>query len=636
MFPRRLACSAALIALAACGDDAGIATVVPATSLSLYAPADSFFVGDTTTFTALVRGPAGDLVEDQHVTWSSSNPTALFISEFGSVRALVLSTATIRVQRDSLEQTLVVRVLSRVAKVSFASKTLSVPSGFAMPVTVTLFGAGNDVINGRAIAWTSSDTSVVFAGPGGIRGRRPGTARIIAVSEGHADTATVTVTVRATGLAFGSIGGVRAPGDTVRLSATAVDDYGTTVAFPGFPTIWTSQTPMMGWVDGTGLLHVIGAGTGVVRAQLGPVEGTLTYTSGSVAFVAVEGGQDFGCGLTAAGATFCWSNSNSSTTLGNPAVPVVTGVQTITPTMTVVPGPVRAFGHFGVQGACAITVSNDAWCWGTGVQLGGGSPCTTAPGANCNNGPALVAGGYQWNTVATGGTHRCGVDLGGAARCWGVNTVGQLGDGTTIPHSTAGTVLTPVLFADIGAGYDFSCGLGTDSLAYCWGNNAWGMLGDSSTVSFRATPSPVAGNRHFASLSVGSDHACALTAAGAAWCWGLNVQGQLGRATAELCSNSNPCSRVPVAVAGSWTFAAIRAGNAVTCGRQPDQRLFCFGLLNTSNSASTVTPTLAAGGLKVQGFGVGLFMTSFLGVDGRAYYLFGSQTAPGTLLPGQP
>jgi alpha-tubulin suppressor-like RCC1 family protein len=56
------------------------------------------------------------------------------------------------------------------------------------------------------------------------------------------------------------------------------------------------------------------------------------------------------------------------------------------------------------------------------------------------------------------------------------------------------------------------------------------------------------------SVSAGTRWSCAVSTAGAAYCWGLNTYGQLG-------NNSTANSSTPVAVAGSLTFASVSAGN---------------------------------------------------------------------------
>ena len=85
-------------------------------------------------------------------------------------------------------------------------------------------------------------------------------------------------------------------------------------------------------------------------------------------------------------------------------------------------------------------------------------------------------------------------------------------------------------FAAVSAGYLYTCGLTTAGVAYCWGFNSIGQLGDGTTTD-RASPVLVGGGLSFAAVSTGSGHNCGLTTVGAVYCWGGNLHGQLGDGT---------------------------------------------------------------------------------------------------------
>jgi hypothetical protein len=112
---------------------------------------------------------------------------------------------------------------------------------------------------------------------------------------------------------------------------------------------------------------------------------------------------------------------------------------------------------------------------------------------------------------------------------------------------TTSGVLAGVSLSQIGAGGNSTCALDTTGAAYCWGINTNGELGNNSTTQSTApvavTTSGVLAGVALSQISVGQDFACALDTTGAAYCWGLDANGQLG-------NNSTTQSTVPVLVQG--------------------------------------------------------------------------------------
>jgi alpha-tubulin suppressor-like RCC1 family protein len=209
---------------------------------------------------------------------------------------------------------------------------------------------------------------------------------------------------------------------------------------------------------------------------------------------------------------------------------------------------------------------------------------------------ALFAVTLSFATVSAGVKHTCGVTAEGAVYCWGNNSDGQLGDGTTNAR------LGPVLVAGVGrilaavsAGGGHSCGLTLADLAYCWGNNLFGQLGNGSPPLSRSIPSLVGDGLRLATVSAGGSHACGLTGAGDAYCWGRNVDGQLGDGTFDNRST-------PGLVAGAVTFAAVDAGGNHTCGITSAHAVYCWGFngsgqVGDGTTTTRVAPILAADGM---------------------------------------
>ncbi|HUL70170.1 MAG TPA: hypothetical protein VLT17_08080, partial [Gemmatimonadales bacterium] len=115
----------------------------------------------------------------------------------------------------------------------------------------------------------------------------------------------------------------------------------------------------------------------------------------------------------------------------------------------------------------------------------------------------------------------------------------------------------PLKAVTVTAGSNHSCALTPAGLAYCWGDNHYGQLGDGDTLD-SAVPVPVAGGRSFTSLGAGALHTCGMTKAGKIYCWGNNSDGQLGDYSTDNAS-------VPVAVQSTTTFATLIVGLYTNC-----------------------------------------------------------------------
>ena len=240
---------------------------------------------------------------------------------------------------------------------------------------------------------------------------------------------------------------------------------------------------------GVGYSGSLGDGGFAYGPQTSPIA-----VAGGLSFATVSVGVAHSCGVTTTGAAYCWGNDiygmlGDGDTLSKASPVAVAGGLSF---LTV------SAGSFHV---CGITTVGAAYCWGANVngELGNGStgPELCLSYYPCSTTPVAVLGGLAFTTVSVGGgeadSYACGITTGGAAYCWGSNMHGQLGDGTTTNRTSPVPVSGGLKFATVSAALDASgryshtCGVTTEGATYCWGSNSKGQLGDGTTTN-RSVP----------------------------------------------------------------------------------------------------------------------------------------------------
>ena len=234
--------------------------------------------------------------------------------------------------------------------------------------------------------------------------------------------------------------------------------------------------------------------------------------------------------------------------------------------------------------ACLVRTDDSLWCWGRNDrgQIGDG---TRTPRAQ----PVRVAAIEEVAAVAAGDLHTCAITTGAAVFCWGAGDSGQLGElgrnDRGLPQLVAGvTGLTGVPDA-LAAGRDFSCALGADHAVRCWGDDSLGQLGDGGAPGPHL-PAVVPGlSAKVAKLSAQWQHACALDTDGVLACWGANSSGQIGDGlTGGARPPTTPSAPLPAQV------TAVAAGRDHTCALAADGA-YCWGA-NAQGQVDPAAPSM--------------------------------------------
>ena len=216
----------------------------------------------------------------------------------------------------------------------------------------------------------------------------------------------------------------------------------------------------------------------------------------------------------------------------------------------------------GLRSVCARLANETVRCFGSNDsgQLGDGTLTDSQT-------PVEVVGINNARDVDAGlSDFACATRRTGRVACWGTNTAGQLGDGTTTDSATPVEVVGITNAVAVTTGGTFACALLADRTVRCWGS---GFLGDGRT-SDAATQVAVIGLSKVTMISAGFQHACASTLDGSVVCWGENSSGQIGKGDRDATGLTH------LAV-GLDNVVAVATGDAHSCARLSTGQIACWG-----------------------------------------------------------
>jgi alpha-tubulin suppressor-like RCC1 family protein len=280
-------------------------------------------------------------------------------------------------------------------------------------------------------------------------------------------------------------------------------------------------------------------------------------------------GGNMGCVLFSDGRVGCFG-SNDSGRLGRSLSTSLTGQELGLLSLTGVVSIAARDAH-----ACALRNDGTVHCWGenSAQQLGTGDTADQASPVATRSGAAQVAVGLLHTCVVLAGN--------GRVECTGSDASGQRGDGAASP--AFGTWTGPAGLEQVDklvSGQDHLCAL-IDGEVVCWGDNSSGQLGiGTSGASVNAPATKVVGLTGVTDVAAGRSHTCAV-AGGDVYCWGENSSSQ--------CGSSDTTDRMFATSQGFSNAISVAAGDAHTCALLDTGSVWCWGSGSDRQNAGSMT-----------------------------------------------
>ncbi len=193
----------------------------------------------------------------------------------------------------------------------------------------------------------------------------------------------------------------------------------------------------------------------------------------------------------------------------------------------------------------------------------------------------------QPQSIAAGGSNTCATTTTGQIRCWGSNGVGQLGRGVDALLQSSNKPVSvfriPGGAKKVTVGQFYACAL-VDDLFACWGGNTFGQFGNGSTEGSQL-PIVIALPDVAEAIGAGIQTMCA-TIKGKGYCWGDNAAFQGGSEADQRIVQPKEVTGLPALVSGAGSIAAGRQHSCALA----KTGLFCWGN-NTSSRLGSTAPT---------------------------------------------
>ncbi|HEY0840322.1 MAG TPA: Ig-like domain-containing protein [Vulgatibacter sp.] len=562
--------------------------------------------GESTAFAATLVGKDGTLVEDRELAWSSGDPEVAIADSSGFVKALRVGKAAIYAEGEGVVGMATVEVEARPASLRIEPPSLLLQIGMTTGLSAIVMDTAGAERPATGCTWISTAPAVIRAfDDGAVQTVAEGEALLEAKCLGLRASIEAKVLPRASLRILGpgqipmdmdgSIGleavmGEARPQGSVDWIVAQPDPFftpvpaeiegeGASATLGGLPFDPDSDPPMLPalvWVS--------------VRAEGRSASRPFVAVP---SFVELQAGPYHTCG-TAASERLCWGDSRILLPQGHRAIPVPWahpmqwGLNRSIRVVRTSPGETNSYG---------VTAAGSLVSWGCDrdCDTHGGSDIRVE--VELSEGPAFldVAAGYGIRRPGPGApSYRagpaCGLVEGGRIHCWNLaRSPAPFDAAAFVPVEARREAATAQVFSSVGVGAAFVCALTPEGEAWCWGP---GGIDAEDGRSFlpgagAALPAPLDGAPPFVRMSVGKYHACGLTSAGEAWCWGHSREGALG-------AGFSGSSETPVRVAGGLAFQGIDASIEHSCGLTVGGEVYCWGRGESSPKAAPVEGTFGA------------------------------------------
>ena len=264
----------------------GSSTPVPVATVTVSPATATGNVGDAAQFTATTKDANGNVLTGRTITWSSTNTAVATVSSTGYAKAVGAGTASLVATSEGKSGQAQITVNGS-TPVPVASVTVSPSSatgnvGDAAQFTATTKDANGNVLTGRTVTWSSTNTSVVTVNSTGYaKAVGAGSASLVATSEGKSGTAQITVNgtsgpAPVATVAVSPSSATIAVGSTQTFSVVLKDASGNVLT--GRTVTWSSSAPLIAGVSTTGVATALLAGTSTITATSEGKSGSASLT----------------------------------------------------------------------------------------------------------------------------------------------------------------------------------------------------------------------------------------------------------------------------------------------------------------------------------------------------------------------